>query len=330
MFIPHTAPKPSLTRMMLWVLVALLPAVFTQMYFWGNVVWLQLALGTLTALVTEIICLKLSKKPVFFHLKDGTAVLTAWLLALSIPPFAPWFVIVVGTSLALILAKHVYGGMGQNIFNPAMVGFAIVIVAFPSQMGLYSLPFMDGGVDIILGLKNLPDAMASATPLDALKNNYRQGHDWFKALNDASVLELLNAKLALSLAYFIGGAILIWRRIITWWVPFLYIAAFALWAAVFSAFSSNFAIPLWVALSQGAIFMAAFFIITDPVTAPASVKGKMIFVCLCASLTFIIRMWGNFPDGVAFAVLLGNICVPLIDRLTIQNPFGGSKKQEAK
>lgn len=330
MFIPHTASKTSLSKMMLWVLIALLPAIFTQMYFWGNAIYLQLALATFTAVVVEVLCLLLSKKPVWFHLKDGTAVLTAWLLALSIPPFAPWFVVVVGTALALILAKHAYGGMGQNIFNPAMVGFAIVIVAFPSQMGIYSVPFSEGGTDIILGLKSLPDAMASATPLDALKNNYRQGYEWLQALKNESVLELLNAKLALSLAYFVGGVVLIWRRIITWWVPFLYVAVMAIWAVLFSSFATNFAVPLWVALSQGAVFMAAFFIITDPVTAPASAKGKVVFVCLCASLTFIIRTWGNFPDGVAFAVLLGNLCVPLIDRLTIKTAFGGEKKKVAK
>lgn len=330
MLLLNAAPKRSLTRIMLWVLLALVPAILMQMYFWGEAVYVQLALGTITALGVEAVCLKLSHKPVFFHLKDGTAIVTAWLLALSLPPFAPWFVIVVGTALALILAKHAYGGVGQNIFNPAMVGFALVIIAFPREMSLYAHPFTEGGVKIVLGLKSLPDALSGATPLDLFKHAYRQDKSYVYFLNNIAALELLSAKVAVAMAYFIGGILLIWRQIITWWVPFLYLTFMAIFAGFFSVIEPESAPLVWLALSQGAIVVAAFFILTDPVTAPVSITGKIVFVALCASFTFIIRTWSHFPDGVAFAVLLSNLCVPMIDRCTIQTPFGGFKKQATK
>jgi len=266
-------------------------------------------------------------------LSDGSAIVTAWLVALTFPPLAPWWLVALGTVFAIVVAKHLYGGLGQNPFNPAMVAFAVCIVAFPALMSQWpsvglQMPLIEQ-VNIILGLAPRVDALSGATPLDALKTALKLG--------DASVdvTQLLaNQDIFGNFAgrgwewvaggYLLGGLWLWQRKLITWHVPAAFIGALVLISGALWLYNpAQFASPLFHLFSGGAM-IGAFFIATDPVSGCTTPRGKLIFGAGAGLLAYIIRVFGGYPDGVAFAVLLMNLCAPLIDLLT-QPPIFGMK-----
>jgi electron transport complex protein RnfD len=330
---PYLSQNVSVQRVMLQVLAALLPAIAAYVWLLGPAVLLQLIVASVTALLAEAAMLKLRDKPLALFLGDGSAIVTAWLVALAFPPLAPWWLTVVGVLFAIVVAKHLYGGLGQNPFNPAMIAFAVCIVSFPALMSQWPPVDLKAGVAdqlaLIFGFAPRIDTMSGATPLDALKTALKLGE------GATSVAQIVAdggtyGQLAgrgwewVAIAYLLGGLWLWQRKVIGWHTPLAFIGGIALPAAALWLWNpGQFANPLFHLLSGGAM-LGAFFIVTDPVSGSTTPKGKVIFGFSAGVLAYIIRVFGGYPDGVAFAVLLLNICVPLIDLYT-QPPIFGMK-----
>lgn len=323
---------------MLKVLLALVPGIITYLWVFGGGILVTLTLATLTALFAEAAMLKLRRRPIQPFLMDFSAVITAWLLALAIPPLAPWWLIVVGTLFAVVVAKQLYGGLGYNPFNPAMIGYAVLLISFPAimtkwpaalQLAQTKLSFADQFHYIFSGL--LPnevklDAVTSATPLDYLKTQLMLKHD-VASIKEAPLFGTLGGKGGeyVTMAYLVGGLYLWQQKIISWHLPTAFLGALALISGAFWLLdSTHFASPLFH-LFSGASMLCAFFIITDPVSGPTTPKGKLYFAAGVALITYLVRVYGGYPDGVAFAVIFMNICVPLIDASTQPRVFGHEK-----
>ncbi len=324
--------------MMLKVLLALVPGIIAYAWAFGGGILVTIALATLTALAAEAAMLKIRKRPIQPFLMDYSAVVTAWLLALAIPPLAPWWLIVVGTLFAIVVAKQLYGGLGYNPFNPAMIGYAVLLISFPVimtkwpaalQLAQTKLGFVDQLHYIFSGV--LPqsvamDAVTSATPLDYLKTQLTLKHE-VASIKQAPIFGALGATNGeyVTFAYLLGGLYLWQQKIITWHLPTAFLGALALISGVFWVIDpAHFTSPLFH-LFSGASMLCAFFIITDPVSGPTTPTGKLYFAAGVGIITYLIRVYGGYPDGVAFAVIFMNICVPLIDAHTQPRVFGHEK-----
>ncbi len=320
------------------VLLALVPGIIAYVWVFGGGVLVTIALATATALAAETVMLRLRKRPVKPFLLDYSAVVTAWLLALAIPPLAPWWLIVVGTFFAIVVAKQLYGGLGYNPFNPAMIGYAVLLISFPAimtkwpaalELTQFKLSFADQLHYILSGL--LPnklniDAVTSATPLDYLKTQLTLKHE-LASITQAPLFGALGGKggEVVTGAYLLGGLYLWQQKIISWHLPMTFLGALALVSGVFWLVNpAHFANPLFH-LFSGASMLAAFFIITDPVSGPTTQKAKLYFAAGIGIITYLVRVYGGYPDGVAFAVIFMNICVPLLDAATQPRVFGHKK-----
>jgi electron transport complex protein RnfD len=332
---PYLLAEASVRRVMMQVLAGLLPGIAAYVWLIGPSIVLQLLIASLSALAGEALMLRLRGKPLALFLSDGSALVSAWLIALTFPPLAPWWLIVVGTLFAIVVAKHLYGGLGQNPFNPAMVAFAACIVSFPATMAQWPALGLKLSLaeqfNIIAGLAPRIDAMSGATPLDAIKTALKLG----EGLVDVPTL-LANQDVFGNLAgrgwewvssgYLLGGLWLWQRKIISWHAPLAFIGGLALLSgALWLWHPPGYASPLFHLFSGGAM-LGAFFIVTDPVSGCTTTRGKLIFGFLAGVMAYTIRVFGGYPDGVAFAVLLMNLCVPLIDRYT-QPPIFGMKNE---
>ena len=251
------------------------------------------------------------------------------LLALALPPYSPWWLTLIACGFAIGFGKQLYGGLGQNPFNPAMVGYVVVLISFPVEMTSWPAPHGVAALDglkHILGIASLPDGWAQATALDALKVNKSLTIDELRASNAAFGHFGGAGSEAVNLAFLAGGLYLLHKRLITWHAPLGMLAALFVMSLLFwngSGSDSNGS-PLFHLLT-GATMLGAFFIVTDPVSGSTTPRGKLIFGFSAGLLAYLIRVFGGYPDGVAFAVLLLNLCVPLIDLYT-QPPIFGMKK----
>ena len=330
---PYISQKTSVSIIMLKVMVALIPAIIAYVWYFGPAILISLTLASVTAIAFETIALKLRGLPVQPFLMDGSALVTAWLLALSIPSIAPWWLIVVGLFFAIIVAKHLYGGLGNNIFNPAMVGYAILIISFPVPMTQWAAPhtlaadhlgIIDAAQYIFQGvLPGTLDAISSATPLDTLRTQLQLNRT-ITEITQAPVFGAIGGQggEVVALLFLLGGIYMWLARLITWHIPVAFLGALALISGVFHLYdASHYASP-WLHLATGGAMLGAFFIATDPVTGATTPKGKIIFGAGIGILTYLIRIIGAYPDGVAFAVLLMNITVPLIDAYTQPAVYG--------
>ncbi|MDO8960643.1 MAG: electron transport complex subunit RsxD [Methylophilus sp.] len=335
---PYISDAPSVSTIMGKVLLALVPAIAVYVWMYGGGILITLTLATLTALLTEALMLQLRDRPVKPFLSDYSAVITAWLLALAIPPLTPWWLIVLGTAFAIIFAKQLYGGLGYNPFNPAMVGYAVLLISFPVlmtkwpaalQLAQTPLSFSEQWQFIFSG--QLPqgvliDAVTSATPLDYLKTQLKLEQD-ISVIQSAPLFGTLGGKGSeyVAVAYLLGGLYLWQQKIISWHLPIAFLGVLALFSAAFwLADAAHYASPVFH-LFSGASMLCAFFIITDPVSGPTTPRGKLYFAGGVAIITYLIRVYGGYPDGVAFAVIFMNICVPLIDIYTQPRVFGHEK-----
>ncbi|MGV2935017.1 electron transport complex subunit RsxD [Providencia sp. AGC89] len=343
---PFTHNKQSTSLVMLWVLLAAIPGIAVQIYFFGVGTLFQILLAMLTAVLTEAVSIRLREKPIVPVLKDNSAIVTALLLGVSLPPLAPWWLIVLGTFFAITIAKQCYGGLGQNPFNPAMVGYVVLLISFPVHMTNWLPPHELQNLSIspldslsvifnshtltgisLEQLRTGVDGMSQATPLDSFKTGLLT-HSVTEVLQQP----ILQGSLAgigwqwVNVAYLIGGLIMINRRIISWHIPLSFLGTLAILSVVsYLIDDSRFAPPL-VQLLSGATMLGAFFIATDPVTASTTPKGRIIFGVIIGFLVWVIRVFGGYPDAVAFAVLLANITVPLIDYYTQPRAYGHGHK----
>lgn len=323
---PHLPGRRGVPAVMGLVLLALVPGIAVQAGWFGPGLLLQIVLATVFALAFEAAMLRLRGKPLRLFLGDLSAPLTAVLFALCIPPLAPWWLAAVGMGAAIVLAKHLFGGLGHNLFNPAMVGVAVAVVCFPREFtrwlppaGLEPvLPSLLDSVRAVFG-GQLPaplqwDTLAQATPLDTLRTQAAQGST-LAEIGTAPVFGALGGRgwEWVAAAFALGGAFLLWMRVISWRVPVAVLGTTVL-----------LALPAWASdpdlhpfplqhLFSGGLVLAAFFIATDPVSGCTTPRGRLLFGAGVAALTLAIRRWGVFPDGVAFAVLLMNCAAPWID-----------------
>ena len=332
---PFITQPSSVSQIMLRVLIALIPGIALYVWYFGPAILVSIALASIAALATEAVMLKLRNRPIKPFLSDNSALLTAWLLALSIPPLAPWWLVVVGTAFAIAISKHLYGGLGNNPFNPAMIGYAVLIISFPVHMTHWITPHAMGGTELsfaeqlnyifntVLPTGMTLDAVTMATPLDTLKTQLHLGLS-VNDIRDMPIYGRLAGKGSemVAIGFAIGGLYLMSIRIISWHLPVAFLAALFVTAGIFHLVDPvHYVTPLFHWFS-GAAMLGAFFILTDPVTSPTTAKGKLIFAAGAGLLTYLIRAFGGFPDGMAFATLLMNICVPLIDAWTQPKVFG--------
>ncbi len=332
---PHLIPQNSVTKVMLQVLLALLPGMFTMYWFFGFGVLINSVLAVLTALLAEAAVLALRSRPIIDSLLDLSAVVTAMLLALALPVIAPWWITVIGTAFAIIIAKQLYGGLGYNPFNPAMAGYVLLLVSFPKQMTGWLAPQDISNMTLgfsdtlrLIFLEQPPadttfDALTKATPLDTVRTQLGLNKT-VAQISTGSVFGLVAGKgwEWVSAGYLLGGLWLIQRRAIAWQIPFGVLSGLGCFAAIgYLLDSSQFTSPLFH-LFGGATMLGAFFIATDPVTAATTGKGRLIYGILIGALVYIIRVWGGYPDAIAFSVLLMNLAAPTIDYYTRPRVFG--------
>lgn len=340
---PYTHNQRSTSRIMLLVTLAALPGIAALCFWFGWGSLIQIALGIVSAVLAEALVVKLRKQSYKQTLGDNSAALTGLLLGASIPPLAPWWLIIVGTVFAVIIAKQLYGGLGHNPFNPAMVGYVVLLIAFPVLMTSWLPPQsiaanVPGITDILhviftgttaagdtmtqlrLGI----DGISQATPLDTFKTGIRAGH----AAGDLLQEPIYGGVLAglgwqwVNVAFLAGGLFLLARGTIRWHIPVSFLLVLALCATLGWLISPEKCVSPVIHLFSGATMFGAFFILTDPVTASTTNRGRLLFGALAGLLVWLIRTYGGYPDGVAFAVLLANITVPLIDYYTRPRVYG--------
>lgn len=328
---PHATGNQRTQRVMLQVLLATVPAVLVLTWLFGIGTLVNLLWASLVALGCEAAILAMRKRPITFYLKDGSALVTAVLLALALPPYAPWWLTLIAVGFAIIFGKQLYGGLGQNPFNPAMLGYVVVLISFPLPMTTWPAPHSVGmlaGIEHIWGLASLPDGWSQATALDSLKLNKSLTVDELWAHNPAfgrfggQGVEWVN------LAFLLGGLYLLKQKLISWHAPVGMLAALAVMSLLFwngSGSDSNGS-PLFHLLT-GATMLGAFFIVTDPVSGATSQLGRIIFGAGVGVLVYIIRTWGGYPDGMAFAVLLMNLTAPTIDYYSRPRTYGHRKAE---
>ena len=335
---PFVRQPASVQVVMLKVLAALLPGIAAYVWFFGWAIVVQIVIASITALVAEAAMLAIRRRPVGQFVTDGSALVTAWLIVLTLPPIVPWWLTVLAVLVAIVIAKHLYGGLGQNPFNPAMVAFCAMIVAYPQLMSQWpAVGFTDFAAQMqaIFGHRDL-DAVVMATPLDTLRTALHSPEA------KATVAGVFGSNATfgnfagkgwewIALGYLLGGLWLVQQRLITWHVPAAFLGTLGLATLLANLASPDqYAGPAFHLLTGGAM-LGAFFIATDPVSGSTTPRGKLIFAAGLALLTWIIRVFGAYPDGVAFATLLMNICVPLIDMYTQPPVFGHKvKTKEAK
>ncbi|WP_346797914.1 RnfABCDGE type electron transport complex subunit D [Halomonas sp. Bachu 37] len=325
----RTSP-PDTARLMRWVLLATLPGIAVLTLNFGIGVITNVVIAGLLAMGLEALMLTLRRRPVWPALGDHSALLSGVLLGVSLPPASPWWLIAVGMVAAIVVAKHLYGGLGHNPFNPAMVGYALLLVSLPTQMTLWSPPlgWLGAGWDTVLaqvlGFTSSAqlDALSGATPLDAFKHKGEAvlaSEFWASAPLPEGTLA---AWRQVSLAWLLGGAVLLYKRVISWHIPLAMLASMGTIALLLYAGDPSHHAPPSFHWLTGATMLGAFFIATDPVSAATSRRGKLIYGAAIGALVILLRTFGSYPDAVAFAVLLMNLCVPLLDYYTDPRPLG--------
>ena len=327
----------NIAGVMRQVLYALVPGMAAMTYFYGWGILINIVFSIMVALTFEAISLWLRKRPIKVFLTDYSAIVTACLFALSIPPLAPWWIIVIGLFFAIVIAKHLYGGLGYNPFNPAMVGFAVLIISFPLEMGQWIRPqFSDGHLPTLLesltvvfsGLNEVFntsqwDAMTMATPLDDVKTELRSGI-YFSEILQTSDYGLVSGRAWewTSIAFLLGGLWLLFKGIINWRIPTSLLIVLAAIAFIVGWIEPDMHQSSLFHIFSGATMLGAFFIATDPVSACTTPRGQLIYGASIGFFIYIIRTWGNYPDAIAFSVLIMNMSVPMIDYFTQTRVFG--------
>jgi electron transport complex protein RnfD len=347
---PYAHGTNTVQKTMFTVVLALLPATAFNLYLFG-LPGIFLFLVTIGAcLAVEAGCLMLMGQRATPVLADGSALLTGWLLAMTLPPWAPWWTGVLGAVFAIALAKHAFGGIGQNLFNPAMVARVALLVSFPVVMTAWILPHpllsseapgLSQSVSITFAGK-APDSISAASALGYVKTELSRGvpvSESLKAFSRNSSLSHMPDMLDLAWGYkagslgetsvvliLIGGIFLLARRIISWHIPVAVLGSLFAMGTLFNAIDPARFAPGLFHLLSGASFLGAFFIATDYVTSPVSKKGQLIFGVGCGVLTWVIRNFAGYPEGMAFAVLLMNSLTPIIDQYTRPRAYGRTSK----
>ncbi|MDZ7722957.1 MAG: RnfABCDGE type electron transport complex subunit D [candidate division KSB1 bacterium] len=335
---PHILIKESTPKIMYTVTASLIPAGIGAVYFFGiRALWIML-IGIVSAVITEFVIAKMLKKPV--TVTDGSAVLTGLLLSYNVSVQVPLWMPAVGAFFGIAVGKMVFGGLGYNPMNPALLGRAFLLASWPAKMTVFDKAVPQGGT--VSGI----DMMTSATPL----NVYKSSHEILANSSQYSIEKVQQANEALGKLYdsieglfwgkiggcigetsaallLLGAAFLMYKRYIGWKIPFFYIGTVAVLSWIFGAPDSYFGGNVLFALFSGGLILGAFYMATDMVTSPVTFRGRIYFGIGCGVITFIIRRYGGYPEGVSYSILLMNLVAPLLDRYTQPKIFGGRKKK---
>jgi electron transport complex protein RnfD len=290
------------------VAIALIPAGAAGVFIFGTGALRIIILGVASALATEGILQALTKRKV--SILDGSAVITGLLLAYNLPPKVPFWLPIIGSFFSIAIGKQIFGGLGQNIFNPALVGRVFLMASWPKYMTTFTQPLRAGA-----GF----DAVTSATPLAALKEG--------KVLESISKWDLFLGLRAGCIgevcifALLLGAAFLLLRGYISWHIPVTYVFTVAVFTFIFGS-RGLFAGDWLFHILSGGLILGAFFMATDYVTSPLTYRGEVIFGIGCGIITAIIRLWGGYPEGVSYAILMMNAATPIIDRYTRHRVYG--------
>ena len=309
---PHVRSKESIQSIMRDVIIALVPATAAGIYYFGINALILIIAAIASSVIFEALCQKIMKKPV--TVSDLSAVVTGLLLAMNLPAAAPVWVAIVGSAFAIIFGKQLFGGLGQNFINPALAGRAFLLASYPTEMTTWSVP---NGLEVA-------DAATYATPLAQLK----AGH------LDASLGELILGQCGgtigetCAIALIIGGVYLLYKHVISWKIPVIYIATVAILFGVIGRHGMR--MPLQEIMAGG-VMLGGIFMATDYASSPVTPKGQIIFAVGAGLITYLIRTFGGYPEGVSYSILIMNCCVPLIERFTEPTIFGAlPKTKEAK
>lgn len=308
---PHVRSKESIQSIMRDVIIALVPATAAGIYYFGLRALILIVAAIISAVFFEWLYEKITKKPVTIN--DLSAVVTGLLLAMNLPASAPVWVAIVGSAFAIIFAKQLFGGLGQNFINPALAGRAFLLASYPTEMTTWVVPN---------GLA--ADAATYATPLAQLKNGTL----------DASLGQLVLGQVGgtigetCAIALIIGGIYLLYKHVISWKIPVIYIATVFILFAVIGRHGMR--MPLQE-IFAGGVMLGGIFMATDYASSPVTPNGQVIFAVGAGLLTYLIRTFGGYPEGVSYSILIMNCCVPLIERFTEPTIFGAlPKTKEAK
>lgn len=340
---PHTRAAAPIPWIMRQVMLALLPCTAFGILLYG---WPALWLFTITVLASagwEALSVKLAGRKAFSTLADGSALLTGWLVALSLPPWAPWWIGVSGGFIAIVLGKQVYGGLGQNLFNPAMLARVALLVSFPVEMTTWVTPHgIFGGehqglfesFGITFGHVPEVDGVTGATFLGAIKTGFTEGQT-LSATLAAERFGLASAWFGLirgslgetsTVLILAGGLYLLRQRVITWHIPVSMLLAVAAAASIGHLVDPERYADAGFHLGSGALMLVAFFIATDYVTSPNSPAGQLLFGAGCGLIVWVIRSFGGYPEGTGFAILLMNAMTPLIDHYVRPRIYGRDRR----
>lgn len=348
---PHLKERISVRSVMWQVVIALTPAFLAAIYFFGFRALMLTVYTIAAAVITEALIQKLRKQPV--TISDGSAVVTGMLLAFNVHAGVPWWLPVIGAVFAIGIGKHIFGGLGHNPFNPALIGRAFMVASWPTLMTTgWITP--EPAFKIAAGIKstinglthlpaNIPDVITSATPLGVAKT-LRDASQISPEMADIVMNRLTSMDTLFQLfwgniggclgevsaaALLLGAAFLAAKHIIEWRIPLSYIGTVFVLTLLFGGIngflSASVLLPFFHIFSGGLI-LGAFFMATDMVTSPVTKRGRIYFGIGCGILTVVIRLAGGYPEGVTYSILLMNIAVPLIDRYTVPKPFGEVKK----
>lgn len=324
---PHTHSDDSVRKIMWTVVIALLPAFVVSVLSFGTDA-LKLTLISVAACVffEWFIQKFLLKKRC--SISDGSAIITGMLLAFNVPSNLPWWIMLIGALIAIGVAKMPFGGLGNNLFNPALVGRVALLISFPQQMTTWPLPrtWFSGSLHTV-------SATTGATPLGMIKTGLSQGKDMSELMDQLpTYAQMLIGEQGGSMgeiaaiAILIGGIFMLCRKVITWHIPVCFIGTAWIFASILHLANPSLYIPGSYHILAGGMLLGAVFMATDMVTSPMSNWGKIIFGCGCGLLTIIIRVWGAYPEGVSFAILLMNSVVPLLNRAFPPKRFGNATK----
>jgi len=304
---PHLHKDESVSKIMWWVVLSLLPAGVSGIYIFGKQALWVIILGVFAAVATEGVLQAMMRRRI--SVLDGSAVITGLLLAYNLPAHVPWWLPVVGSCFSIAIGKQVFGGLGQNIFNPALVGRVFLMASWPQYMTTFT--------------KSLNyDAITTATPLAAIKEGKVLEHisymDLFLGNRGGCIGEVC------ILALVLGAVFLLLRGYISWHIPVTYILIVGIFTFLFGPKGLGSGDGLFHILSGGLV-LGAFFMATDYVTSPLTRKGQIVFGVGCGIITAVIRLWGGYPEGVSYAILMMNAATPLIDRYTKSRVYGTRK-----
>ncbi len=333
---PHIRYHESVPSIMIWVIAALFPAMIASYMFFGIRAILLTSISVITAVLVEAIICKMLRKPT--TIGDYSAVITGILLAFNVSPSLPWWMVVIGSAFSIAVAKMAFGGLGSNFINPALAGRAFLMACYPSAMTSWVAPKLGtlSGISAVTSATSLA-GVTSATPLANIKTAMTNGS--FQALDfQDALINLFTGNIGgcigetSAVALLIGAVILLYKHIIGFTIPVMYIGVVFLLFWLFNGTGQYFTsgaiiVPTYHILSGG-LFLGAFFMATDMVTAPINRRGKLIFGIGCGVLTFIIRKFGGYPEGVSYSILIMNLMVPHIERYTRPKIYGEVKKRD--